>query len=157
MPKIDPNHPQKCGRRKIKLLKYAGKKVIGYKKAATWDGGVIHHYIVTLEIAANTRAQSVHGHKCRAASAKVIAVEKLSFSDTNEPILKMSRVSPKSEHGYYTNKSPYKALYTTYKVGKIVKPDRYDTNLRECSNGIHFFLEKKQAIEYRLYLLPSSL
>ena len=35
---------------------------------------------------------------------------------------------------------------TRYEVGKIVKPDSYNEDRwNECSNGIHFFLTKKEA------------
>ena len=149
MPKIDPDHPQKCGRRKIKLLKYAGKKVIGYKKTASFrkDGSIRYYYIVTLEIGANTRAQSVFGRKCRAASARVIATERLTYDGAlHRPILKKSRVTSQSTFGRYHVLQTTGG--TTYKVGEIVKPDKYDPCLLECSSGIHFFLEKKQAIEY---------
>lgn len=41
----------------------------------------------------------------------------------------------------------YKA--TTYKVGEVVYPDSFDENRWcECSNGIHFFVDKKDAIDY---------
>ena len=36
-----------------------------------------------------------------------------------------------------------------YKVGKTVKPDKFDDNpLVECSNGIHFFITKQEAMDY---------
>ena len=36
-----------------------------------------------------------------------------------------------------------------YKKGEIVRPDKFDENpLIECSNGIHFFLTKKEAENY---------
>jgi hypothetical protein len=36
-----------------------------------------------------------------------------------------------------------------YKVGDTVKPDKYDPNpLVECSNGIHFFISKQEAMDY---------
>ena len=38
---------------------------------------------------------------------------------------------------------------TTYKVGEVVYPDFFDENRWcECSNGIHFFVDKKDAIDY---------
>ena len=37
-----------------------------------------------------------------------------------------------------------------YRVGEIVKPDSYDDDIRlECTNGIHFFITRKEAEEYR--------
>jgi len=36
-----------------------------------------------------------------------------------------------------------------YKVGETVKPDKYDPNpFVECSNGIHFFITKQEAMDY---------
>jgi len=36
-----------------------------------------------------------------------------------------------------------------YKVGKMAIPDSYDDDIRvECSNGIHFFITKKEAEEW---------
>ena len=38
---------------------------------------------------------------------------------------------------------------TTYKVGKEIVPDKFDTNLdEECTNGIHFFLNKEDAYAF---------
>ena len=43
----------------------------------------------------------------------------------------------------------YKYKETTYKVGEMVYPDSFDENRwRECSHGIHFFVDKKDAIVY---------
>ena len=37
----------------------------------------------------------------------------------------------------------------TYRVGEIAKPDQYDPDPRvECSNGIHFFITRKEAEEW---------
>lgn len=36
-----------------------------------------------------------------------------------------------------------------YEVGKEVIPDSFDENrFNECSNGIHFFINKQEAINY---------
>ena len=38
---------------------------------------------------------------------------------------------------------------TLYKVGEVVKPDKWEADIRvECTHGIHFFLTKKEAEEY---------
>lgn len=38
-----------------------------------------------------------------------------------------------------------------YKVGKIVRPDSYNPDFRlECSHGIHCFITKREAEEFRL-------
>jgi hypothetical protein len=37
----------------------------------------------------------------------------------------------------------------TYKVGEMVFPDSFDENRwNECSHGIHFFINKDEAIDY---------
>ena len=39
---------------------------------------------------------------------------------------------------------------TKYQVGKTVRPDSYDPDIRvECSNGIHFFLTREEAEAYK--------
>ena len=36
-----------------------------------------------------------------------------------------------------------------YKVGEMVYPDKFDENRwNECSKGIHFFINKQDAINY---------
>ena len=38
-----------------------------------------------------------------------------------------------------------------YKVGEMVYPDSFDEDRwNECSNGIHFFINKQEAIDYIL-------
>ena len=38
---------------------------------------------------------------------------------------------------------------TTYRVGEVVYPDSFDEDRWiECSRGIHFFVNKKDAIDY---------
>lgn len=39
---------------------------------------------------------------------------------------------------------------TTFNAGKIVRPDKYDSDPRvECTHGIHFFLTREEAEAYR--------
>ena len=41
------------------------------------------------------------------------------------------------------------AHHVTYKVGEIVYPDSFDEDRwNECSHGIHFFVNKQDAINY---------
>jgi hypothetical protein len=38
---------------------------------------------------------------------------------------------------------------TLYVQGEMVYPDKYDDDIRiECTNGIHFFISKREAEEY---------
>ena len=85
-------------------------------------GGVV----ATLEIPAEAkRTSSLVGRKCRAEFVKVIELSKGVFA--------------KSTHD----------METEYRVGEIVRPDKYDGDIRiECTNGIHFFMTRKEAEEY---------
>ncbi len=70
------------------------------------------------------------GRKCRAEFVKVINI-----IDPN---------GKKVKEGLDTY-----AGETKYIVGKIVRPDKYNDDVRiECSNGIHFFITKEEAINY---------
>jgi hypothetical protein len=78
------------------------------------------------------RTNSVSGRKCRASYVKVLAL-----------------------HGNATVNGPAQGTHYAlekgqeYKVGKIVRPDKYDPDVRvECTHGIHFFLTKKEAEEW---------
>ena len=67
------------------------------------------------------RTASLVGRKCRAEWAKVLEGEGVSQHDGA----------------------------TRYAPGEIVRPDRYDDDIRvECAPGIHFFLTREEAEEY---------
>lgn len=52
----------------------------------------------------------------------------------------------KSDLKTFTNKNHSECVYT---VGDIVKADSWDENRwNECSNGIHFFIDRQRAVEY---------
>jgi hypothetical protein len=45
--------------------------------------------------------------------------------------------------------TPYYYMTTLYEVGKLVKPDFFDSNLNDiCTHGIHYFLTLKAATCY---------
>lgn len=84
-----------------------------------------NNVIVKLEIPAEAKRSNVSGRKCRAEFAKVIEVIGADVA--------VSRHDNKTE----------------YRVGEIVKPDRWDDNRwEECSSGIHFFITKLEAERY---------
>ena len=96
---------------------------IGYKKAGK--------YIVKLLILEDSKRSSATTLKCRCDKAKVLDVEKI---DTGEKI--------------ESTPSDYDINFI-YKVGEIVKVDDFDENRwYECSSGIHFFMNKQNAINY---------
>ena len=96
---------------------------IGYKKAGK--------YIVKLLIMEDSKRNSATTLKCRCDKAKVLDIEKI---DTGEKI--------------ESTPSDYDINFI-YKVGEIVKVDNFDENRwNECASGIHFFMNKQNAIKY---------
>ena len=97
---------------------------IGYKKA---DGR-----IVKLEILYDARRCSATGRKCRCDKAKVLSIQNL---DGSESKIKCVR-------------STYDPRFV-YTVGKIVEePEFCEDRWRECAKGIHFFINRQEAVEY---------
>ena len=97
---------------------------IGWKKVAG--------LLVQLEIPADAKRSSATSMKCRCDKAKVVSITSL---------------DGKKEHSSVENKE-YNP-HITYKVGEMVYPDSFDDNRwDECSHGIHFFINKQDAINY---------
>ena len=91
----------------------------------------VNGHLIELEIPDDARRSSSTTEKCRCDKAKVIAITDIS---TNE------QVSEIINNAYAT---------TLYKVGEMVFPDAFDEDrFNECSNGIHFFIDKQLAINY---------
>lgn len=98
---------------------------IGYKKAS--------NYIVELEILADSRRCSATGRKCRCDKARVLSIQNI---DKNEPC-NLKEVA-----------SDYNKNFI-YKVGEIVEePNFNEDRWSECSPGIHFFINRQEAVEY---------
>ena len=96
---------------------------IGYKKADSC--------IVKLLIPEDALRSSATSRKCRANKAKVLEITKLDGSNLQE-------VPSDYDNTFF------------YKVGEEVKVDNFDTDRwNECSTGIHFFITKQEAIDYR--------
>lgn len=90
-------------------------------------------YIVELLIPADAKRSSATTHKCRASYAKVLSITTL-----DGEIAKTDRII----------NSDYPS-HIIYKVGKYVYPDAFDENRwKECSHGIHFFINRQEAVEY---------
>lgn len=110
---------------------------VGYKKAWTIDNGTRYMVLITLRIPADARRSSGFGRKCRCDKATVVKMEWLSPEAHSHPSVPMAR-STFDKHFVYTE-------------GKEVTPrngffceDRWDV----CSGGIHFFMNKQEAIDY---------
>ena len=97
---------------------------IGWKK--------VNGYIVKLKIPARAKRCSATSNKCRCEYAKVLAIQNIDGSK--------ARINEVFNNKYAT---------CNYKIGEIVYPDSFDENRwKECSNGIHFFINRQDAVKY---------
>lgn len=105
---------------------------IGWKK--------VNNKLIKLLIPENARRRSATTNKCRCDKALVLSITDF---DGENP------VSEVVNEGYYP--------YITYKVDNMVFPDSFDENRwNECSNGIHFFTNKQDAINYTAQNKPKN-
>ena len=109
---------------------------IGYNLACPEDGFFIGYKkankcIVKLLILEDSKRSSATTSKCRCDKAKVLEIKEI------ETGKKVDEVN--------SNYNPF----FTYKAGEIVSVDDFDDNRwNECSTGIHFFVNKENAINY---------
>ena len=97
---------------------------IGWKK--------VDKVLIKLEIPEDARRSSATTKKCRCDKAKV-----LGFYDLKSTELNIDKII---NHTYNT---------CEYKKGEMVYPDYFDEDRwYECSHGIHFFINKQDAINY---------
>lgn len=102
---------------------------IGWKKICS----KLVKYLVKLRIPEDARRCSATTSKCRCDKAEVLSIECLSTGDKD--VKQVVNRAYKHE--------------CTYTVGKMVYPDSFDENRwNECSHGIHFFINKQDAIDY---------
>ena len=98
---------------------------IGYKKA-------ICKKIVKLQICEDAKRSSATTKKCRCSKALVLAIENIDGSDS----------------GLQEIKSIYNHCFI-YRVGEIAEvPDFDDNRWNECAPGLHFFVDRQDAVEY---------
>ena len=98
---------------------------IGWKKA----GGKI----VKLRIPEDALRSSATTRKCRCNKAEVIEIYNIDGTIADERIVNSS----------------YDYSFT-YKVGETVEVQDFDTNRwEECAKGIHFFINRQEAIDYQ--------
>ena len=97
---------------------------IGWKKV---DG-----CLIKLQIPEDARRCSATMTKCRCDKALVLEITDL---ESNQPVEQIEN------HLFHP--------FVTYKVGEMVYPDSFDeTRWHESSHGIHFFINKQEAIDY---------
>ena len=98
---------------------------IGFKKASG--------KIVVLEILDDAKRCSSTGRKCRCDRAKVLEIQNPDGSKAEE-----SEVF-----------SDYDRKFV-YRIGEVVAVDNFDENRwNECAPGIHFFINRQEAVDYR--------
>ena len=97
---------------------------VGWKK--------VENKLVKLLVLEDSKRSSATTMKCRCDKAQVLAITSLDEKENFESVVN-------------TNYNPH----IEYKVGEIVYPDKFDEDRwNECSNGIHFFINKQDAINY---------
>lgn len=120
---------------------------IGWKSIQFDDGGKV---LIKLEIPEDARRISAinPSRKCRCDKAKVLDIIDL---DTGEHL---ERAVNPGIHNSSSITSPPAGITNLkpdleYVVGETVYPDSFDENrTHECSHGIHFFINKQDAINY---------
>ena len=97
---------------------------IGWKK--------VEGCLIQLLIPEDAKRCSATTQKCRCEFAKVLSIIRIENGEELQSI----------ENTSY-------APSIVYKVGEIVKPDSFDEDRwNECSHGIHFFINKQDALNY---------
>ena len=97
---------------------------IGWKKASG--------HIVKLRIPEDARRSSATGHKCRCDKAYVMEIQNMDGTMATEDTVR-------SDHDQNF----------AYTVGATVEvPDFDDNRWSECAPGIHFFIDRRAAVEY---------
>lgn len=97
---------------------------IGWKKASG--------HIVKLRIPEDARRSSATGHKCRCDKAYVMEIQNMDGAKATE-----DTVRPDHDKNF------------VYTVGATVEvPDFDDNRWSECAPGIHFFIDRRAAVEY---------
>ena len=104
---------------------------VGWKKISTYSENYSGTYLVKLRIPDDARRCSSNMTKCRCDKAEVLEIMNI---ETNEKVDVITNINE---------------VECVYKVGKMVYPDSFDENRwNECSHGIHFFINKQEAIDY---------
>lgn len=97
---------------------------IGYKKA--------NKMIVELEILSDAKRCSATGRKCRCDKAKVLSIQNIDGT-----ISDIKSISSDYDEAF---------IYT---VGEVVEePNFCENRWNECSPGIHFFINRQEAVNY---------
>lgn len=105
---------------------------IGWKKC--FDRNNKTFCVVKLEIPADARRCSGTTNKCRCSKAKVLEIQNIDGTIADTTVVCSSFYSSNIVH---------------YKINEIIYPNWFDDYFwNECSNGIHFFMDRDEAINY---------
>ena len=97
---------------------------------------VNEEYIIKLKILEDSKRSRATSDKCRCDKALVLEIQNLDGSKSD--LTEVNNIGA-------TLFSPP----CLYKVGEIVEADSWDENrFNECSHGIHFFLDRENAVSY---------
>ena len=89
-------------------------------------------HIIKLKILDDAKRSNATGRKCRCSAAEVLEIQNTDGTESG-----IDRVYNNNYCG------------ANYVVGEIVTPDRFDDDRwNECSNGIHFFITRQEAVDY---------
>lgn len=123
-----------CGAKNVPLMPFncpSDGAFIGWKKIKHYAEDYSGEYLVKLEIPEDAKRSSATTNKCRCDKAKVLEITNISDNSTVDKITNTS----------ITN--------CVYRVGEMVYPDSFDEDRwNGCSYGIHFFINKQEAIDY---------
>jgi hypothetical protein len=91
-----------------------------------------HGHIVKLLIPKDARRSSATGRKCRCDKAVVVAIETVSGESAE-----LDEIASDHDNTFI------------YKVGETVtEPNFCEDRFKECANGIHFFINRQEAVDY---------
>ena len=88
-------------------------------------------YIVKLFIPEDAKRSSATGRKCRCDKAQVLAIENIDGTPAN-----IEAVNSDYDDSF------------VYEVGKTVTSDFCEDRFKECAEGIHFFINRQEAVEW---------
>lgn len=117
----------------IPLICPAEGEFIGWKKAYNRTGIDKNEYIVKLLIPADAKRVSGRSSKCRCNKATVLEITTLDGSPCSDDFCVFSH---------------YDKNFTYKKNDTLIIEDFDEDRWNECSAGIHFFMNKEEAIEY---------
>ena len=106
----------------------------GWKKCvARYPDGAVEYYIVKLTIPEDALRTNAGADKCRASKAIVEDVQDLTGNSVDKIV-----------------QSIYDSTFT-YEKGKTIEVDNFDENrFEECTFGIHFFLNRDNAVNFEM-------